>query len=174
MTQEKMNELLAAGRPVHNQDAFSRRHPEMPCSQRAKIFKPFDALDTWDEAIGSETVETVHPSELSEESQAELDRKFAGLLDRFSRLPKKRYQRMDRLQVSILYFERDLVQEMLKNDGERGNYRWICGSVLQISESTRSILLDCAGEAKRLEMKYIYAIEGADESRYSRIVYNAF
>lgn len=38
-------------RPQHDGDAFSRRHPKMPLSKRAKIFLPFDALNGFSTAI---------------------------------------------------------------------------------------------------------------------------
>ena len=62
-------------RPVHNGDAFSKRHPKMPRGQRAKLFAPFDALSGFDETMDAETVYTVHPAELSEEIKEALNDK---------------------------------------------------------------------------------------------------
>ena len=66
-------------RPVHNGDAFSKLHPKMTRSQRAKLFAPFDALSGFDETMNAETVYTVHPAELSEEMKKEQDAKWRKL-----------------------------------------------------------------------------------------------
>lgn len=50
----KYDHLLLRGRPSHVNDAFSRRHPKMPLSRRAKLFMPFDALNGFSEAIRAE------------------------------------------------------------------------------------------------------------------------
>ncbi len=44
MDREMFEKLMAAGRPEHDGDAFSLRHPRMDRAKRAKIFQPFDAL----------------------------------------------------------------------------------------------------------------------------------
>lgn len=44
--------------------------------------------------------------------------------------------------VSILFFERDSTQEMLKNDGLRGNYRWINGSLTDVDDIGKNLELD--------------------------------
>lgn len=52
----RYEKLLGACRPVHQGDAFSIRHPRMPRSQRAKIFKPFAALSGFEEAIADKDI----------------------------------------------------------------------------------------------------------------------
>ena len=44
--------------------------------------------------------------------------------------------------VSILFFERDSTQELLKNDGLRGNYRWINGSLTDVDDIGKNLELD--------------------------------
>ena len=142
-------------RPVHNGDDFSRVHPKMKRENRAKIFAPFDALSGFDESMDAETVCTVHPAELSEEMKAELDEKLQSLLERYKTLPARRFERASKLQISVLYFEIDSEQTMLKNDGIRGNYRWLDGDLLDIDPVHRTMDL---GD-RHLEMDMIYAIE---------------
>lgn len=44
------------GRPRHEGASdFSRKHPRMDCSRRAKLFMPFDALKGFNDAIDSVT-----------------------------------------------------------------------------------------------------------------------
>ena len=52
----RYEKILGACRPVHQGDAFSIRHPRMPRSQRAKIFKPFAALSGFEEAIADKDI----------------------------------------------------------------------------------------------------------------------
>ena len=142
-------------RPDHNGDDFSWIHPKMRRGNRAKIFAPFDALSGFDETMDAETVFTVHPAELSEEMKQELDLKLQSILKRYKELPARRCERVSKLQSSVLYFEIDSEQTVLKNDGVRGNYRWKSGDVLDIDPIHRTMDL---GD-QHLEMDRIYAIE---------------
>ncbi len=108
-------------RPVHNGDAFSKRHPKMPHGQRAKLFAPFDALSGFDETMDAETVYTVHPEDLSEEMKEELDAKWQELQDRFRKLPNRKTDRKGKIQISVLYLQEDIAQTALHDDGPRGN-----------------------------------------------------
>lgn len=47
-TDFKYARIAERGRPVHNGDYFSIRHPHMSCARRAKIFAPFAALRGFD------------------------------------------------------------------------------------------------------------------------------
>ena len=76
----KYKEIFLAGRPKHEPyDAFRRKHPEMEPGHRAKIFAPFDALKGFKECIASKQVPYEKKRSLSDEAQAELDRKLAVL-----------------------------------------------------------------------------------------------
>lgn len=47
-------DVYMRGYPQHPwYDRFRLKHPAMDCSQRAKLFSPFDALKGFDEAIAS-------------------------------------------------------------------------------------------------------------------------
>ena len=44
--------IMQMGRPKHDKySEFGLRHPSMPCSKRAKIFAPFDALAGFSDRI---------------------------------------------------------------------------------------------------------------------------
>lgn len=52
-------DLFLKGRPQHDPlSLFRIRHPRMPCSRRAKIFAPFDALKGFSEMIGAAAAES--------------------------------------------------------------------------------------------------------------------
>ena len=70
-----------AGRPVHNQDDFSRKHPKMARGHRAKIFAPFAALDGFGGQIKTKDVVYIPPVELGEDEKRELNRKICFLAD---------------------------------------------------------------------------------------------
>ncbi len=47
-------DIFLKGRPQHDPlSLFRIRHPQMPCSRRAKIFAPFDALKGFSEMIST-------------------------------------------------------------------------------------------------------------------------
>ena len=70
-----------AGRPVHNHDDFSKRHPRMDRGHRAKIFAPFDALDGFGGAIRTKNIVYIPPVELSEDEKAELNNRLCRLAE---------------------------------------------------------------------------------------------
>lgn len=48
----RYSEVIKKGKPQHGKyDSFTRKHPPMPMSKRAKIFCPFDALKGFGEMI---------------------------------------------------------------------------------------------------------------------------
>lgn len=52
----KYARVMEKGRPVHEDDFFSFRHPRMSAGRRAKIFAPFAALSGFEEEIGAKKV----------------------------------------------------------------------------------------------------------------------
>ena len=73
-------EILEKGRPRHDpMSRFRLKHPEMPCSRRAKIFAPFDALRGFNEAVASKEILYAGKPELGEDEKEDLDRKLAVL-----------------------------------------------------------------------------------------------
>ena len=51
ISDDEYESLSRRGRPQHQGDYFSLRHPAMPAGKRAKIFAPFSALGGFEEAI---------------------------------------------------------------------------------------------------------------------------
>ena len=73
----RYREVFFRGRPQHvKYDDFGARHPKMPCSKRAKLFAPFDALAGFSEAVSSKTVPYVEQVELEQQDREELDRRL--------------------------------------------------------------------------------------------------
>lgn len=73
ITDDEYESLSRRGRPQHQGDYFSLRHPAMPAGKRAKIFAPFAALTGFSEEIaGREKLYEVRP-EKDEEAVAALD-----------------------------------------------------------------------------------------------------
>ena len=75
----------------------SRRRPRMPISERAAIFSPFAALSGRGAAIAETARLTEQRVELSEDAQAELDRRQAVLLEHIREQPE----------VTITWFQPD-------------------------------------------------------------------
>ena len=79
-TDFRYKDVLEKGRPQHAPtDHFRIRHPSMPCSKRAKIFAPFDALRGFNEMVKSKEIHYIQKRALSEYELEELDRKLAEL-----------------------------------------------------------------------------------------------
>ena len=77
MGTDRYADLRGRERPRHEGDDFSRRHPQMPLEERAKIFMPFAALRGFGEVLGRTLPEEEHPRELTGEEREELDRQLA-------------------------------------------------------------------------------------------------
>ena len=52
----KYASVMEKGRPIHDGDYFSLRHPHMHCGKRAKIFAPFAALQGFEEEVASKDI----------------------------------------------------------------------------------------------------------------------
>ena len=73
-------DLLLTGRPEHEKlSDFRRKHPKMPCSKRAKLFAPFDALAGFDERIANKEILYEARREISDSEKEELDKKLSIL-----------------------------------------------------------------------------------------------
>ena len=94
--------IFRAGRPKHDRYSdFGIRHPSMPCSRRAKIFAPFDALAVFSDRI--EKKETLYETKrvLSDEEQATLDRKLNCLYRAFR---EAKYKKSALPRVTVTFF----------------------------------------------------------------------
>ena len=110
------NDIIGLGRPAHDGDAFSRRHPKMAQLNRAKIFAPFAALAGYDEAVRSKQVPYVPRRQRDAEALRALNRALAAL-ERATRTGA--LARRNRVVARVEYFEvcRDPNHEAFGRDG---------------------------------------------------------
>ena len=78
-------QVLLLGRPRHDRDEFSFRHPQMERGKRAKLFAPFDALDGYGDAIRSKNTVYTEKLRLSPDQQEVLNRRLVRLCELFGK-----------------------------------------------------------------------------------------
>ena len=125
----RYKDVFLHGRPKHDKCSHFRiRHPEMPCSRRAKLFAPFDALKWFNERIAAKEVLYEQKRQLSETEKEELDRKLA-ILHRLT-FNKKAAER-NRALATVTFYSPCGDEE---NDAYRseGIYRKITGIVTRV------------------------------------------
>lgn len=131
--------LMQMGRPKHERFSdFGLRHPSMPCSRRAKIFAPFDALAGFSDRI--EKKETLYETKrvLSDEERELLERKLHCLYQAFRRA---KYKKGALPKVTVTFYEPCTDPE---NDAfeSMGLYRDITGMISHIDpEINRTITI---------------------------------
>ena len=121
--------ILQMGRPKHERYSdFGLRHPSMPCSRRAKIFAPFDALAGFSDRI--EKKETLYETKkvLSDEEQATLDRKLNCL---YRALREAKYKKSALPKVTVTFYS-PCDDEENTAYGSAGTYHEITGIVTRI------------------------------------------
>ena len=121
--------VMQMGRPKHDRySEFGIRHPSMPCSRRAKIFAPFDALKWFDERISAKEVLYEQKRQLSQSEKRELNRKLS-LLCRLA--GRQKTQKKSPLLVTVTYFS---PCKDVENDayGSGGTYRELTGKVTHV------------------------------------------
>lgn len=98
----KYRSVFLHGKTQHApEDPFRIRHPVMPCSRRAKLFSPFDALRGFDAAIWSKEVLYEDKKQLDESAQEILNRKLE-LLHKLTY--NSREGRKNRPAATVTYF----------------------------------------------------------------------
>ena len=127
------------GRPRHQYDEFSRKHPNMDRGKRAKIFAPFDALDGYGDAVRSKNILYMDRIYLDEEQKAELNRKLTILHNlTFNR----RLAKANHVIVTVTYY----VPCQDENNfafGIRGEYVQVTGMVWKVdTDISRCIMID--------------------------------
>ena len=110
---------------IHLPHHVSQNHPQMPMLDRAAQFAPFAALTGYDDSIAETGRLTTERRELSEQEQAELNRRFNFLLEQLKSKPV----------VDIVHF----VPDERKSGGE---YQSVTGSIKTISLPERMITLN--------------------------------
>ncbi|MBQ5475559.1 MAG: hypothetical protein IIT65_12980 [Lachnospiraceae bacterium] len=104
----------------------SKKHPQMSIYMRAAQFSPFAALTGFEEQTEETARLTDERIELDENKRAELDEKLNELMS---------YDNLMDVQVSITYFEEDLLKS-------GGKYREVHVNIKKIDAINRCIVLD--------------------------------
>ena len=110
---------------IHLPHHVSQKHPQMPMLDRAAQFAPFAALTGYDDSIAETGRLTTERRELSEQEQAELNRRFDFLISRLK----------GSSEVDIVHF----VPDERKSGG---GYQSVTGSIKTISLPERMITLN--------------------------------
>ena len=136
----KYKSVFLHGKTQHEaEDPFRIRHPIMPCSRRAKLFSPFDALRGFDAAIWSKEVLYEDRKLLDESEQEILDRKLV-LLRKLTY--NSRVARQNRPTVTVTYFS-PCTDENSFAYGRQGQYVSVTGIVHNVDpDVSRTITLD--------------------------------
>jgi len=146
--------LLGAERPVHDQDAFSAKHPPMPREKRAKLFAPFDALTGYNEALDEQEVVYQERAELGEAKRQELDEKLQSLWRLYQERKRGGKWAFDPPVVTVTYFEEAPEQD------ECGLYRTLTGAVAKLDLAHRFLLLQVGERAVRIRLREICEYSG--------------
>ena len=126
--------VLERGKPVHNGDYFSLRHPKMACSRRAKLFAPFAALSGFEEKIRTEE-ETLTPRRFPDaEAQEELNRKLNMLAEMTA-------QKQNPVRAEACFFQ-SMKTERKNGFRELGVYETICGRVMAVCSEEQQLILE--------------------------------
>ncbi len=104
----------------------SKKHPQMSIYMRAAQFSPFAALTGFEEQTEETARLTDERIELDENKRAELDEKLNELMS---------YDNLMDVQVSITYFEEDLLKS-------GGKYRKVHVNIKKIDAINRCIVLE--------------------------------
>lgn len=150
----RYEKILGKQRPIHDQDAFSARHPPMPPEKRAKLFAPFDALTGYSEALREQEIVYQERAELGEAKQQELDDKLQRLWQLYQARKRCDKWAFEPPAVTITYFEEAPEQ------GGRGLYRTASGAVVRLDLTHRFLRLQTGGGTLRIELHDIYDYSG--------------
>jgi len=130
-------DLLVKQRPSHAGDAFSRRHPKMPRSNRAKLFAPFAALTGFDAAIRSKEVPYAPRRIPRGEAARQIDEAL-NLLYRATCPGGPAHGRGVPARVRFFEVCSDVHHEAF---GREGLYRTLTGPVLRVDPVARTLTL---------------------------------
>ena len=129
----KYGDLPFRGRPIHNGDLFSRRHP--PMQNRAKIFAPFAALVGFDECIKGKDIQY--------ESKRDADeRRLNQQLNRLHSLTwNSKVARENRVSVTVEYYV-PCTDPHHDAYGRKGQYRTMSGTVQRVDQIAQVLVVD--------------------------------
>lgn len=152
----RYRDVFLRGKPKHERfDAFWAKHPTMDVGKRAKIFAPFDALRGFSAAIIAKNAIYDYQRELSQDDQAELDRRL-NILHNLTW--NSRMARANHVRVSVTYYApcEDKNSEAYRI---KGQYQTISGICTKVDVEGEALILD--GNT-RILMKNILQIESPD------------
>lgn len=154
------SDIIGLGRPTHDGDAFSRRHPKMAQLNRAKIFAPFAALSGYDEAVRAKQVPYVPRRQRDAEALRALNRALA-VLERATRTGP--LARRNRVAARVEYFEacRDPNHDAF---GQDGLYHAFTGVVWKVDTVEKVLVI---GE-KTLRFADIHSITFSTENTIAK------
>ena len=149
--------VFLKGKPRHDRyDPFRIRHPNMPCSRRAKLFAPFDALKGFGDAVTAKDVLYENRSTLSPEDMDELSRRLEIL---HQLTYNSRMARENHVQITVTYYE-PCHDENHEAYGIRGRYQTVTGICREVdTEITGTILVD----KKRIRLDNVLRIENRED-----------
>ena len=148
---ERYGNIIFESRPVHDGDAFSRRHPPMTRLNRAKLFAPFAALVGFEERVQGKQNRYVSRHELDADEEWALNRALQRLAEDV-RLPLP-----DRQRVRVEYFEICADPESDAYQRE-GTYQTADGVGLRVDPHGQRLTLLCGASARALPFADIYRI----------------
>ena len=134
---EKYADIINLPGPQHS-ELFLRRHPRMPLSQRAKIFKPFAALEGFDQAVRNKDIPYEPRRELDPEEKEALNLR----LSRLAQLARNgKAVRENPITVKVEYFE---VCTDRWNDayGRDGLYKTLTGRLCRVDPVRQEIIIE--------------------------------
>ena len=158
----RYEDVLEKGKPYHDGDYFSIRHPHMDCGKRAKIFAPFAALKGFEEEVQSKEVKYERKHELDPEELRDLNAKLNRIhsLTGNGRLAKK-----NRVLAEVEYF---VLCEDEHNEAYHrlGQYVRICDLAWSADRNTQRLRI---GEAE-IPFAMIRRIHLKEQESNGRIV----
>ena len=131
----RYGDIITRGRPIHNGDLFSRRHPRMTTQHRAKIFAPFAALVGFEEHIRNKEVQYVYKHEPDTDEEWELNRRLCIL---HGLTANSRLARVNRVVVSVEFYVPCTDPD---NDayGRKGLYRTVTGMARKVDSVNQAL-----------------------------------
>ena len=150
----RYGDIITLGRPIHDGDQFSYRHPKMTQQHRAKIFAPFAALVGFDERIRSKEVQYESKHELDADEEWEMNRKLGILRDL---TVNSRMARMNHVIITVEYYVPCADPDNDAYD-RKGSYVTVTGMVRKVDIVGQAIILSNDVGDHRIAFSDIYEI----------------
>ena len=131
-------DIINRQRPVHVNDDFGRKYPQMPRLNRAKIFAPYAALRGFEGHIESKQVPYVARYIPDPEEERELNRRI-GIL--YEKCRNGRLARLNRLRISVTRFV-PCADPNHEDFGVRGQYQTVEGLLRKVDISRQTLTVD--------------------------------